>query len=732
MKIADFGIAKLVGGTPLTPALPASDGERVSGWTREGALTQDQVVGTPNYMAPEQVEKPATVDHRADIYSLGVVFYEMLTGELPLGKFQPPSKKVQVDVRLDEVVLHALEKEPDRRYQQASQVKSDVETIAATAAKSEVRSPKSEMSPFFAGRGWYAGIIVGLVLVAGLIVWGIWERRSPVNAETVVRVEGKLRQEIESGLPEEPTSTSGAAATVPQAGPLPFAQAKPGEFKVTLTNGMEFEVVAIASSPHSSTVWWRPDGTLLPDAPGDKLGGFSRLCSTGRSRAEFALLVKGAEKLLAEGNAVLAFEPRPQYVAAADLYKDSRLTSQVTVAGFGAAPANLTCKIGLADGAWERVATWDQAGTLLNNESDSTLQLVRSGADEETCLKLQHRMDANRFGLRLTARLKDGTYKTARICSGQYGSEHQTLTCAIVRGLSDADVVAYELYRAPLRWAQISAIATRPKVPPIQGDSAARSTSGRASRLEDLSDADQARAVALFNDIEDFGHEFDAAFKTRNLAAAQTGTRRLLTLLTNFNTAVKGTGYEFPPSLIADVGKVRQALDTGDWDQIRQAAGFNAEYAREFRRIAARMVELARRHKPGAATSFGPVIERMVPGKGDAKERFIDLDTGRQFASAEFFGPKAEPSPEETQNSSASTPISPNTPAIVFMEPGRSRLAGKSGARVVSPNDPNLLCGPESGRGQPHSKTWRKAQRAETRASVLECGCPLPLWLARV
>jgi serine/threonine protein kinase len=81
-------------------------------------------------MAPEQIEKPRTVDHRADIFSLGVVFYEMLTGELPLGRFAPPSRKVQVDVRLDEVVLHALEKEPELRYQQASQVKTALETIA--------------------------------------------------------------------------------------------------------------------------------------------------------------------------------------------------------------------------------------------------------------------------------------------------------------------------------------------------------------------------------------------------------------------------------------------------------------------------------------------------------------------------------------------------------------------------------------------------------------------------
>ena len=118
VKIADFGIAKIAG-------LESKD------FSLTGAK---DVMGTPHYMAPEQIEKPLTVDHRADIYSLGVVFYEMLTGELPLGKFAPPSQKVQMDVRLDEVVLHALEKEPARRYQQASQVKTAVETIAGTPA----------------------------------------------------------------------------------------------------------------------------------------------------------------------------------------------------------------------------------------------------------------------------------------------------------------------------------------------------------------------------------------------------------------------------------------------------------------------------------------------------------------------------------------------------------------------------------------------------------------------
>jgi hypothetical protein len=97
-------------------------------------------------MAPEQLQEAHAVDHRADIYSLGVVFYEMLTGKLPIGRFDPPSKKVHVDVRLDEVVLRSLESEPGRRYQHASELKEQVNMITHSGQQPDGTAPPSRPS----------------------------------------------------------------------------------------------------------------------------------------------------------------------------------------------------------------------------------------------------------------------------------------------------------------------------------------------------------------------------------------------------------------------------------------------------------------------------------------------------------------------------------------------------------------------------------------------------------
>ena len=144
VKVADFGLAKIVAAYDR-PDPESSDTRQPPAAVIENLTDAGKVMGTPKYMSPEQAENPGDVDHRADIYALGVVFYQMLTGELPGKKIEPPSKKVQIDVRLDEIVLRALKKKPELRFQQASAFKTQVETISAEPEKPEIQNPKPKV-----------------------------------------------------------------------------------------------------------------------------------------------------------------------------------------------------------------------------------------------------------------------------------------------------------------------------------------------------------------------------------------------------------------------------------------------------------------------------------------------------------------------------------------------------------------------------------------------------------
>jgi len=200
LKITDFGLAKLLG---------KDDGPT-------GLTMAHQVMGTPHYMAPEQVEHPLDVDHRADIYSLGVVFYELLTGELPLGRFSPPSGKVQIDVKLDEVVLRALEKEPAMRYQTASDVKTDVHGIAEPGTGAPGRSSGGRPAAASAhggseqrhekrsGRGWLIAAGVGSLLILGMFGAGAF--LFGVAGESSGKAQTQAGRELEQALADPPSA----------------------------------------------------------------------------------------------------------------------------------------------------------------------------------------------------------------------------------------------------------------------------------------------------------------------------------------------------------------------------------------------------------------------------------------------------------------------------------------------------------------------------------------------
>jgi|GEM_PF-5292164 len=107
LKVADFGLAKLQEDDDFALSLTG----------------EDAALGTPFYIAPEQREGSPDVDQRADLYSVGVILYQVLTGTLPTAGYEPASKLAAVPVTLDKVIAKALQPRPEERYQSASEMK---------------------------------------------------------------------------------------------------------------------------------------------------------------------------------------------------------------------------------------------------------------------------------------------------------------------------------------------------------------------------------------------------------------------------------------------------------------------------------------------------------------------------------------------------------------------------------------------------------------------------------
>jgi serine/threonine protein kinase len=147
IKIADFGLAR-----------PVDHGDTR---TRTG-----EGLGTPEYAAPEQLNSGDSVDHRADIYSLGVMLYQMLTGQLPRGAWLPPSKSASVDARWDEIVTQAMQADPGARYETAVALKSSVARIASPAPVSRGRSLRRQKVEALLVFGMPAFALVGIGVAA--------------------------------------------------------------------------------------------------------------------------------------------------------------------------------------------------------------------------------------------------------------------------------------------------------------------------------------------------------------------------------------------------------------------------------------------------------------------------------------------------------------------------------------------------------------------------------------
>ncbi|MCW5550578.1 MAG: serine/threonine protein kinase [Verrucomicrobiae bacterium] len=523
VKIADFGLAKILGYDP--------DAARL---TAEG-----QVMGTPHYMAPEQMERPLSVDHRADIYSLGVVFYEMLTGDLPLGKFSPPSRKVQVDVRFDEIVLRALENDPERRYQHASEVKTQVETIAGSPA---VASPAPSPAPPRTGRRYlhWAGfpvvveydgerevswngtlsavvaaflfVFIGFVIVRFVTGSSNHPGTLPICLMMAVfavlaGVRRTLNQPPESELARAPGGTLilqpkrrwnrqylvfvGITAFVvgwslftihwlgPQlrkwtGNPVKVAQVatrdpQSSALIAEFPGGGTVELLAVAERNGAPNQWWRPDGTLETNAVYELPNPAENF---NKGRVSKDLLFRVAD--LPDGADGPFFEADPESGCgyAGQVYQDGKILPNVLQARFTWLPATRKANVraGVALVPWRTVSTYDVArksSTHTTQRGDPRWGVImhstadgKEGAQITMILGREHRDWRTRV-IAVDTNTQVHVYRSA---SGTPSEGTATWTYNFP-GLPLAAVKEFRVEVRPVHWIEFRNVALQPRSP---------------------------------------------------------------------------------------------------------------------------------------------------------------------------------------------------------------------------------------------------------------------------
>ena len=236
VKVLDFGIAKVANG----PKRLTRDGE---------------VLGTPHYMSPEQCEGDG-VDHRTDIYALGVLLYEMVTGHVPhdadtmmgiLTKQMyedpiPPTVRVpQVSEQLEQLIMRCLEKKPEQRYQAMHDIEADLQRVHSganpvgpnTVTLTPTRPPRAArraVSPFYLG-----GLGIAVLALAGTLAVDAYTHR---KAETAGAIHARE-------LPAAPAASASAAPAGQDTDPGP----KDAEPNSSASDAPEVEARAAHAKP---------------------------------------------------------------------------------------------------------------------------------------------------------------------------------------------------------------------------------------------------------------------------------------------------------------------------------------------------------------------------------------------------------------------------------------------------------------------------------------------------
>ncbi|HUA83507.1 MAG TPA: protein kinase [Bryobacteraceae bacterium] len=249
-KLLDFGLAKLW-------AQPAGD-ETVT--MTEAALTEPgMIVGTLQYMAPEQLEGKH-VDQRADLWALGCIVYEMIAGQgafhgttqatligailhgtpVPLSTRQP-----LIPASLDRLVTRSLAKDPEERWQTATDLMAELSWIAADAAKEAPDAkPQSRRREMIA----WASALVALILAFGMFIFGRSAKEEPLTRLDVVT---------------PPSSDPFSFALSPDGRRLVFSAPSDGIARLWLRALDQTEAKPLAGTEGGASPFWSPDGRSI-------------------------------------------------------------------------------------------------------------------------------------------------------------------------------------------------------------------------------------------------------------------------------------------------------------------------------------------------------------------------------------------------------------------------------------------------------------------------------------
>jgi serine/threonine protein kinase len=225
VKVADFGLAK------------ANDP------TQSGLTKTNMAMGTPDFVAPEALTPGMTVDGRADLYAVGVMLYQMLTGSIPRGMWAMPSAMLKTDPRFDAIISRSMQTDREARYQSAVEIRRDLDVILTTpqatpqpaqkpaapapgrrvSQNAEPPPPSKSAQPSAPAKKSKTPLLIGLGAAAALALGAFFmssgsrqtsEKSSPASTAPLSQAPAKAPEEPAASKPK-PTPTPAKSASIP-------------------------------------------------------------------------------------------------------------------------------------------------------------------------------------------------------------------------------------------------------------------------------------------------------------------------------------------------------------------------------------------------------------------------------------------------------------------------------------------------------------------------------------